>query len=189
MDPAELALLADVLLPGSARYPAASTVGVHGVMADRLRKLGGTALLEALADAMAGSGGPLGPLDRSARQQVVARLEADHPDLFGHVRLAAYTAYYESPAVVAAVRASGIAYNDAPQPNGYAMAPFDPANPQDAPTHRRGGYVATGAVRRVDLSTLPEDPLAPEIVDQNLGVATGRGNLSSGTRKDAGGRP
>ncbi len=73
-----------------------------------------------------------------------------------------YLSYYENPAVVEAVRGLGHTYNDAPQPAGYAMAPFDPADPLQAPTHRRGRFVATNRVRRVDLSALPDDPTAPE---------------------------
>lgn len=93
---------------------------------------------------------------------MLAKLEADLPELFQAARMVAYLSYYENPDVIEAVRSLGHRYNASPQPAGYPMAPFDPDDAQQAPTHRRGGYVATDKVRRVDLSSLPEDPLAPE---------------------------
>ena len=182
----ELAALCDALLPGNHRFPSATAVGAHGVAADRIRSRVGTAGLARLVAALAAGGGPLaGAADRPA---VVARLQQDHPALFGTVQLALYTAYYESPAVIAAIRGLGLDYNDAPQPDGYRLPPFDAADPLSAPTHRRGFHRATEAVTRVDLSTLPVDPLAPEDYAAAVGAATGRGLLSTGTRKDAGAR-
>ena len=181
---AELAAFCDTLLPGSDRFPSASAVGAHGVAVDRIRALAGTAALEQLKAALNDCGGPLaaaGPTDRPA---IVTHLEAEHPALFGLVRLAIYTAYYESPAVIAAVRGLGLDYNDAPQPQGYQLAPFDPTDALNAPAHRRGVYVATDQVRRVDMSALPQDPLAPERIGVEVGSATGRGLLSSGTRAE-----
>ena len=52
--------------------------------------------------------------------------------------------------MIAAIRSLGIVYNDAPQPEGYAMRPFDPA--LDLPKEKRGRFVPTDAVARVDLS-------------------------------------
>lgn len=182
---AELAALCDTLLPGDDRFPSATAVGSHGVAADRIRARAGQQGLDAILAGLRASGGPLGAAaDRTA---VVAAFERTHPDLFGLVRLALFTAYYESPVVVRAVRALGHVYNDAPQPLGYAMLPFDPTDPLNAPGHRRGGFVATADVRRVDLSGLPDDPLAPEDHRRAVGIATGRGLLSTGTRegKDA----
>lgn len=46
------------------------------------------------------------------------------------------------------------------QPDGYAMAPFDPDDPMQRPRHGRGGYVATGdvaGVARPDLADMPAD--------------------------------
>jgi hypothetical protein len=54
--------------------------------------------------------------------------------------------------VIAAIRALGHDYNDAPQPDGYAMRPL--ARALDAPAVPRGQYVATSDVTRVDLSGL-----------------------------------
>ena len=188
-DPAEIAAvlreLVDVLLPGDARFPAASDAGTHGVVADRLVAQLGEAALDDLAQTIATCGGPLGPLSDTERQEVVRRFEADHPEQFETLRMIAYLAYYESPAVVRAVRSLGHVYNDAPQPAGYAMAPFDESDPHQAPAHRRGHYVRTEDVARLELTPLPPNPLAPEKITQNDAVASGRGAIAKG----AGGKP
>ena len=121
--------LVDVLLPGDRRFPAASDAGTHGVVADRLVAQSGEAALDDLAQTIEACGGPLGPLGATERQGVVRRFEADHPEQFETLRMIAYLAYYESPAVVRAVRSLGHVYNDAPQPAGYAMAAFDESDP------------------------------------------------------------
>lgn len=147
---AEWQALVDALIPGEGAFPAASTVGTHGLVAHRWRSWQGDA--EPLAAALAAAGGPLAPLDTGLRVEVVARLERDAPALFATLRGIVYLAYYEQPEVCEAIRGLGFAYNDAPLPTGYALEPFDPA--VDAPRHGRGGWVATEAVRRVDLSGL-----------------------------------
>ena len=177
--------LVDVLLPGDERFPAARDAGTHGVVADRLMAQLGEAALDDLAQTIRACGGPLGPLGAAERQGVVRRFEADHPEQFETLRMIAYLSYYESPAVVRAVRSLGHVYNDAPQPAGYAMAPFDETDPRQAPAHRRGHYVKTEDVTRLDLTPLPPDPLAPETVTQDDAVASGRGAIAKG----AGSRP
>ena len=188
-EPAEIAAmlreLVDVLLPGDARFPAASDAGTHGIVADRLVAQMGETALDDLAQTVAACGGPLEPLSATERQAVVRRFEANHPEQFETLRMIAYLAYYESPAVVRAVRALGHVYNDAPQPAGYAMAPFDEDDPLQAPAHRRGHYVKTEDVARLDLTPLPPDPLAPETVTVDDAVASGRGGIAKG----AGGKP
>lgn len=179
---AEMAALCDVMLPGDERFPAATVVGAHGVAMDRIRALAGEAGLDRIVHGLAACGGPL--TDAADRTAVSVEFEAKEPDLFALVRMALFTAYYESPAVVRAIRAMGHDYNDAPLPGGYDMPAFDPRDPLNAPPHRRGFYVATDAVVRVDLSTLPDDPLAPEDFSKAVGKATGRGLLSTGTRED-----
>jgi hypothetical protein len=181
---AELRALLDTLLPGDARFPSADEVGLHGIFADRLRATAGADALAQLVARLAAHGGPLGGLSPEARRAVVERLAAEDAELFARVRMIAYLVYYESPLVVQALRALGHVYNHAPLPEGYALAPFDPGDPFQAPRHGRGGFVPTDAVRRVALDTLPPDPLEPEIIDQRLGVESGRGPLSQGTRKD-----
>ena len=187
--PAEIAAtlkaLVDVLLPGDERFPAASDAGTHGVVADRLMAQTGESALDDLARAVADCGGPLTPLGPAERQAVVRRMEETHQEQFETLRMVSYLAYYESPAVVRAVRSLGHVYNDAPQPAGYAMASFDESDPLQAPAHRRGGYVRTEHVTRLDLAPLPSNPLAFETVTEDDAVATGRGAIAKG----AGSRP
>ena len=182
---AMLRALVDVLLPGDGRFPAASDAGTHGLVADRLVAQAGESALDDLAAALAACGGPLAPLGPAERQAVVRRFEATHPEQFETLRTIAYLAYYESPAVVRAVRALGHVYNDAPQPLGYAMAPFDERDPAQAPAHRRGFYVGTEEVARLDLAPLPPEPLAPERVRRDDAVASGRGAIAKGARAGA----
>ena len=191
-DPAAMAAmlreLVDVLLPGDGRFPAASDAGTHGVVADRLVAQSGETALDNLAQTIEACGGPLGPLNASERQDVVRRFEADYPEQFETLRMIAYLAYYESPAVVRAVRSLGHVYNDAPQPAGYAMAAFDESDPHQAPAHRRGHYVRTEDVTRLDLKRLPADPLAPETITRDDAVATGRGAIAKGAGSKPAGR-
>jgi len=141
-----IAAFVDALLPGDGEFPPASAVGAHGILASRLRETVGPGAVEALALAFTSRGG----LD--APQAAAAAMELEEPALFDTVLMALYYAYYETPAVIAAIRSMGIVYNDAPQPQGYAMRPFDPAI--DLPKERRGHFVPTEAVARVDLSRL-----------------------------------
>lgn len=150
--PAELVALVDTLVPGDGLFPAASAVGVHGVFALRWRELMGVDALALLAAALARHGGPLAGQGGDGRAAAVAMLEAAEPQLFAALRMTVYLAYYEQPAVTGQVRALGFAYNDAPLPDGYVLDPFEPS--VDAPAHRRGSFVPTEAVRRVDLSGL-----------------------------------
>ncbi len=183
-DPAGIAAmlraLLDVLLPGDGRFPSASDAGAHGVVADRLVAQRGEGALDELARTLEDCGGPLAPLGAEERKAVVRRFEESRPEQFETLRMFAYHAYYESPAVVRAVRALGHVYNDAPQPEGYAMAPFDESDPSQAPRHRRGAYVKTEDVTRLDLTPLPADPLAPETVTRDDAVASGRGAIARG---------
>jgi hypothetical protein len=149
---AELAALVDTLLPGSARYPSASTVGVQWALARRWPATGQPLGLDAVLSAVANLGGPLVGLDETRKIAVVARLEALHPAAFAALRRVVYLSYYEAAAVIAAIAAQGHRYHAAPQPEGYALRPFD--RERDAPQHSRGRYLSTGEVRRVDLGAL-----------------------------------
>jgi hypothetical protein len=51
-----------------------------------------------------------------------------------------------------AIRAMGFTYHAAPLPAGYDVGRFDPAT--DTPRYRRGAFVPTDQVRRVDLAKL-----------------------------------
>jgi hypothetical protein len=127
--------LVDLLLPGDGTFPAASAAGVHERLPGRL----GAAALAELGEA----------LDDAPDRAAVERLERERPALFAQLLRAAYLTYYGSPMVAEAIRATGLDYRHPPQPEGYRMAPFDPA--RDAPRHRRGRFLATDEVRRVAL--------------------------------------
>lgn len=130
--------LADVLLPGGEGFPPASASGMDAVLIVRLREGG---VLERALDAV---GVP--------SVDSVARLEMTDPALFDTLRRIVFVTYYEQAPVLAAIRALGMPYNDAPLPAGYAPEPFDPET--DAPRHGRGHWVRTEDVRPVDLSGL-----------------------------------
>ncbi len=138
--------------PGDETFPSASAVGAHGVLAMRLRETVGPSAPAALADAFTSRGGLEAPVEAAAR------METEAPAIFEAALTALYYAYYETPAVIDAIRSLGIVYNDAPQPQGYAMRPFDPA--VDLPKAKRGQFVPTAEVSRVDLSGI--DFLAAE---------------------------
>jgi hypothetical protein len=150
----ELALLADVLLPGDGLFPSASAAGAHGLLAERLRERLGARSVGEVIDAIgpATGGASLADLDEEQRVAAVRRFELANPGLFAEVRTALYYGYYQSPLVVAAIRELGIAYNDAPQPHGYELAPFDPTPGQDAPLHPRGSYKRTEEMGRIATS-------------------------------------
>lgn len=151
----DLQVLADVLIPGDEQFPPASAAGAHGLLAERLRERLGVAAVDSVLDRLlaATDGRLLAELPHDARVVAVHRFEQDNPDLFAVVRSLLYFSYYQSPLVIAAIRALGIAYNDAPQPHGYLMDPFDPSPGKDAPAAPRGRYIPTLEVTRLD--TLP----------------------------------
>ena len=147
-----LAALLEVLLPGDALFPCASTLGLEGLLADRLRQSIGPAGLDELTAALAATATPFATLAPAARLPVVARLEQEHPALFDLLAKTAYLSYYQAPAVQDAIRALGFAYNPTPLPAGYAVGRFDAE--RDRPRHGRGRFLATDEVRRVDLGGL-----------------------------------
>lgn len=142
---AELAALVDVLLPGDGLFPPAASVGVQWYLAERLRAAQGEAGLGRLQAALAAAGGPLTGLAPAARIGVVEQLAEHEPALFADLREASYLGYYQAPAVHAAIRTLGHRYRASPQPDGYALPPFEPA--RDAPRVRRGHYRATAEIR------------------------------------------
>ncbi len=149
---AEFAALVDVLIPGDGAFPAASTVGAQARLAERLDRLAGPGAHRTLLDGLASAGGPLRDLDAAQRAGAVRGLEAAAPDLFEATLKAVYLSYYEHPSVHAAIRALGHPYHTRLLPEGYDVAPFDPAT--DRPSERRGNCRTTDEVRRVDLSGL-----------------------------------
>ncbi|MDH3662428.1 MAG: hypothetical protein OEU92_20760 [Alphaproteobacteria bacterium] len=133
--------LVDLMLPGDDLFPAASAVGVHGLLRRRLQEIGGEAALSILTNA-SGQGGI----------NALADLEHEKPELFTKLRSVVFLTYYEMPEVQEAIRSLGHRYNAEPLPKGYAMGRFDPT--RDAPAHGRGHYVKTEDVKRLDLSGL-----------------------------------
>ena len=141
--------LIDALLPGGNGFPAASATGMAELLAARLAATDPT-LLGRLTEGLCTRGAL--PASPERWHDAAARLEADEPKLFEEVRKYAYLTYYEQPDTIAAIRALGLRYNDAPLPDGYPAERFDAST--DAPRHRRGRWIATEQVQRVDLSRL-----------------------------------
>ena len=127
--------LAATLLPGGAGFPAFSATAAPGLLLQRLQ--GADQLLAALASRGALPGSPAAWVDAATRLQAV------EPALFTEFRKQAYLAYYEQPEAIAAIRALGHPYNDAPLPDGYPTAPFDP--PQHTPRPTRGPSTPTSS--------------------------------------------
>lgn len=149
-----LEALVDTLLPGDSLFPAASQVGAQHVLAERLRAHHGNEAIERLIELVSDRGRDFIHLSTQERVRVVRRLERTEPILFAFVRAATYFAYYQHPSVVRAVRKLGHDYNDAPQPQGYAMPAFDAAI--NTPKHPRGFYKKTEEIVPVDTSALDD---------------------------------
>ena len=83
----------------------------------------------------------------------LAAMEQEVPVDFRALWQLAVYGYYSRPETIAAIgRDHTPAYHGAPLPLGYAHAiePWDPADPLQNPQHRRGSYLPTEAVRRVE---------------------------------------
>lgn len=144
--------LVDVLIPGNESWPSGSAVGVHGLLLARLVDEWGEEEPRLVAEALLAEGGPLAGHDPAKRREIVERFEAARPNLFAQLNSAVVLAYYESPLIAEAIRKLGRPYQLHSHLTGYPSRPFDPA--RDTPTHKRGAFVATDAVTRVDLSGL-----------------------------------
>ncbi|MGI8623799.1 MAG: hypothetical protein ACR2NB_10025 [Solirubrobacteraceae bacterium] len=151
---ATLAAFVDVLLPGDELFPAASTVGTQALLADRLRALLGAEAVAEAVGSLSEDARSFSVLAPEERVTAVRHLEQRLPDRFNVLRSMTYYAYYQNPAVVQCVRELGFDYNDAPQPRGYEMPPFDPTPGADAPASPRGCYTPTAEVVRIDVSEL-----------------------------------
>jgi hypothetical protein len=144
-----LTALLDTLLPGGAGFPAASASGMVELFTSRLLAAAPEAMTQIIGLVDTGNGLPGGA---AGWREAAYRIEMILPRLFSEFRKQAYLAYYEQPAVIAAIRALGITYNDAPLPEGYPQQRFEPA--RDTPTHGRGNWLRTDEITRVDLSNL-----------------------------------
>lgn len=146
--------LAATLLPGGVGFPAFSATAAPDLLLQRLPETD-AAVPDRLLATLAARGALLD--SPAAWIEAATRLEAIEPTLFTEFRKQAYLAYYEQPAVIAAIRGLGHPYNDAPLPEGYPTAPFDPA--QDTPRHGRGRWVDTDDVCPVDIAGLDLETL------------------------------
>lgn len=146
----ELALLVDILIPGDDLFPPASAAGAQGLLADRLReRIGLDGVDQVLAALRIATGGSLAALDPEAQVAAVAQFQEQEPLLFALMLNTLYYSYYQLPLVVQAIRELGIVYNDAPQPLGYDLPPFEPIPGVSIPTEPRGFYKATHEVERI----------------------------------------
>ena len=140
----------DVLIPGDADFPSASAAGTHGLVAERIRAAQGSEGLVALAQSLDASG----PFLTGDRIAAVAEFERTDSVRFFFARFATYFAYYQTPSVILALQRLGHDYNDAPQPLGYAMKPYDIE--RQTPAHGRGTYKKTDEITLLDLSSLTD---------------------------------
>jgi hypothetical protein len=91
------------------------------------------------------------------------RLEAERPADFAILWRLAVFGYYSRPeTIVAIARDHAPAYHGAPLPLGYdhAIGRWDPDDPYQLPRIPRGAYIATDAVRRVEIERLPREERA-----------------------------
>jgi hypothetical protein len=147
----ELALLVDILIPGDDLFPSASAAGAQGLLADRLReRIGLDGVDQVLTALGTAAGGSLVALDTEAQVAAVAKVQEQDSALFALMLNTLYYSYYQLPLVVQAIRELGIVYNDAPQPLGYDLPPFEPIPGVTIPTEPRGFYKATQEVERID---------------------------------------
>jgi hypothetical protein len=143
----------DTLIPGDDLFPPASVAGAHGLLAERVRVRYGNDVFARIVATLDGAGSFCDATPQ-ARVAAVRQLEMDDPELFAFLRFATYFAYYQQPAVVAAIQSLGHDYNVTPQPLGYELPPFDPD--RHLPRAPRGSYKATEAIVPIDLSGLSD---------------------------------
>lgn len=148
----ELTALVDTLLPGDDIYPPASVASVELMLIDRWAKSEAYGTIEDLVTLLERFGGPLWSADAEKRAAIVSRIESEHPNLFAILRRIVYLSYYQTSVVVDAIASRGHDYRLAPQPQGYLLPKFKMDD--EAPRHRRGRYLRTEEVRRVDLTRL-----------------------------------
>ena len=148
-----LAAFVDVLIPGDELFPAASATGAQALLTERIWRRYGNEGHPRVINALDGARS-FRDAFLNARVEAVRRFEVDDPELFAFLRFATYFAYYQQPAVVAAIQALGHDYNVTPQPLGYELPPFDPA--RHLPREPRGSYKATDDIVRIDLSALAD---------------------------------
>lgn len=117
-------VLLDTLLPGDgADWPAAGAQGLAARMTELAAGVpDGTEALEAVLDSVPEGFAAMTP---DQREDVLRGIEADMPERFDAVVTAAYNAYYTDPAVRDVIERLTGYENRPPQPEGYALEPFD----------------------------------------------------------------
>lgn len=144
-----LSAVVETLLPGGDGFPPASSTSTPGLMVHVLGMHAvETWLRPGLASIEILGGGDFLMIDGPARTEALRRAQEEDGPFFDRLLDLAYYSYYAQPAVIEAVRALGIEYNDTPQPRGYEMDPFVPNNPEMLPAHPRGYYKKTTEVKR-----------------------------------------
>ena len=120
-NPSTLGVLLDILIPGDDAFPLPSRLDLADAMAAHER-FGVMALrmVEALPADFPG-------LAREAQMEDIRRIEAEAPAIFDPFMVALYSLYYVHPSVLAAVEETSGYAARAPQPDGYALKPFDPS--------------------------------------------------------------
>jgi hypothetical protein len=137
---------ADVLLPGDDLFPSASGSGMAESLFVRLSTGPNAKVFGELEATLTVAGEP----SAVELRRIVPVIEKSERKLFEEVRKIVYITYYEQDSVITAIRSLGTPYNVAPLPDGYPIDMFDGG--RDAPKHRRGHWIATDQVTRVDLS-------------------------------------
>lgn len=134
----DLAAVLDTMLPGDDTFPPASAVGLPALLMAHPHFATPTrAALALLPEGLQAA-------DEAGRTAAVAALEADHPTAFAPFITAVYSGYYATARVLEAVQAATGYAARPPQPEGYALAPFDTA------------LLAVPAARAPHYRTVPE---------------------------------
>lgn len=117
-------VLLNTLLPGDdADWPAAGDLGLAAQMAEMAALAPGAP--EALDWLLGALPADFATYTQDAREDALRALEAAQPDRFGQVITAAYNAYYTDPRVRDLIERLTGYPNRPPQPEGYALEPFD----------------------------------------------------------------
>ena len=116
---AALVAALETLLPGNDRFPSARAVGI----ADRLLTL--QHLRPAVETALTRLPSDIATLSAGDKTATLQAWESNDPESFGAFLVAAYSAYYTHPTVLNAVQSATVYAARPPQPEGYALEPFD----------------------------------------------------------------
>lgn len=113
--------LLDTLLPGDGSFPPASatTTAARLLGHDRFAPT-----LPAILDALPAD---FRILDTQARTALLTQVEQTRPAAFHAFVTGVYSLYYTDPAVAEAIARQTGYQTRPPQPQGYALEPFDPA--------------------------------------------------------------